>query len=976
MRRTGQTKARRGPPTPSFKTSPGELRNRAKANLSALIESTEDPIWSVDREDRLTVFNRAVQQHVESMFGVRLAPGMRPSDIAPPERAGLMPALYKRARSEGAFRVEFPLAGGRTLDLALSPILVDGNVTGVSVFGKDITERKRAEELLRESLAALDEAQMAGALGFYLLDCPAGQWTGSAVLDEIFGIGKDYDHSVEGWLALVHPLDRDLMAAYFQDEVVGAGKPFDKEYRIVRRRDGAERWVHGLGRLECDAQGHPLRMRGVIKDITARKLVELQLRDSEERYRTVFETCPDAILISRIGDGAILDVNRPFLESAGFERGEVIGHTALELGIWVHESDRLGFADTMLSSSTVRDMEVMSRRKSGEVFWNRLSASSIEIGGERCRVTFAKEVSEVKTAEKHLAAVQEALQASETRYRTAFQTSMDAIAISSLGDGRYIDVNKAFLDLLGHEHGEVVGRTSAEIGLWAYPETRDEMVRLLLQYSGFRDMKTQFVRKTGELLWVIVSASVVEIDGDSCILSVIRDISGVKQAEDKIWNLVFCDPLTGLPNRSLLLDRLRRTPAASFRNGRKRALLFVDLDNFKTLNDAIGHQAGDLLLQEVARRLTECVRETDTVARLGGDEFLLMLENLSENLEDAAAQAKIVAEKILAIVAQPCVLDGRECLCPASIGITVFGDETESAHEALQRAEIAMFQAKEAGRNTLCFFSPGLQTAINDRAAMHEDLRRALRENEFSLFYQPQLEGTYLIGAEALIRWNHPKQGLVLPGKFIPVAEETGLILPLGTWVLEAACEQIAAWARRPEIAHIAVAVNISARQFRQPEFVNQVLNALDRTGANPRNLRLELTESMLVDNIEDVVSKMNTLKLLGLRFSLDDFGIGYSSLSYLKLLPLDQLKIDRSFVRDMLVDATSGAIAQTIVSLGRAMGLTVIAEGVETDEQRDFLVGLGCHSFQGFLFSRPLPVEEFERRWQARMHAAAAILK
>jgi diguanylate cyclase (GGDEF)-like protein len=440
-----------------------------------------------------------------------------------------------------------------------------------------------------------------------------------------------------------------------------------------------------------------------------------------------------------------------------------------------------------------------------------------------------------------------------------------------------------------------------------------------------------------------------------------RELRLLMQAQDEITNLAFYDPLTGLPNRRLLLDRLHKTLAASARSGRLRALLFADLDNFKTLNDTLGHQTGDLLLQEVARRLSCCVRETDTVSRLGGDEFVVMLEELSEVPEMAAAQAEIIAEKILNAICEPYLLDGRECLSTASIGITVFGSGDEDANDVLQQADIAMYQAKGAGRNIVRFFAPSLQHAVNARAAMEEDMRGAIKTGQFVLYYQPQVDRGVPVGAEALVRWMHPQRGLLQPGEFIPLAEETGLILSLGDWVMGAACRQIADWARGEETANLTVAVNISARQFRQPEFVERVLMALEFAGANPEKLMLELTESMLVDNIEEVITKMTELKGHGLKFSLDDFGTGYSSLSYLKRLPLDELKIDRSFVRDALKDSSGGAIVRAIITLGRAMDLPVVAEGVETEEQREFLAGLGCHAFQGYLFSRPLPVDEFE---------------
>jgi diguanylate cyclase (GGDEF)-like protein len=462
-------------------------------------------------------------------------------------------------------------------------------------------------------------------------------------------------------------------------------------------------------------------------------------------------------------------------------------------------------------------------------------------------------------------------------------------------------------------------------------------------------------------MWGVMSASLMEIEGVPCIISITRDISAAKAAENTIRSLAFYDPLTGLPNRRLLLERLRQPLAAGARNLRSQALLLVDLDHFKILNDTLGHRAGDLMLKEVARRVAAAVHEGDTVCRLGGDEFVVMIENLSNVAEEAAAQAKAVGEHVLAAIDLPYSIENREYLLTASIGIAVFAGRQKSVDDVLQQADIAMDQAKAAGRNTMRFFSPALQAAVNARAAMEVDLRQAIKTNQFLLYYQPQVERGRVTGAEALIRWNHPMRGLVMPDDFIPLAEESRLILPMGNWVLETACAQIATWARQKQTARLIVAVNISALQFRQPEFVEQVLSALARTGANPENLRLELTESILVENIEEVIAKMTQLRLHGLRFSLDDFGTGYSSLAYLKRLPLDCLKIDRSFVRDILIDSTSGAIARAIISVGHAIGLSVMAEGVETEKQRSLLAGLGCHSFQGYLLSRPLPLEQFE---------------
>ena len=434
------------------------------------------------------------------------------------------------------------------------------------------------------------------------------------------------------------------------------------------------------------------------------------------------------------------------------------------------------------------------------------------------------------------------------------------------------------------------------------------------------------------------------------------------EAQKTIQNLALYDPLTELPNRRMLLDCLRKALASSARTGRLGALLFVDLDKFKPLNDSFGHKSGDLLLQETARRLTATMRAVDTIARLGGDEFVAVLEDLSELPEEAASQAKTVAMKVLAETAKPYMLAGHECMMSSSVGIAIFGSQQADTEEVLQQADIAMYQAKAAGGNAVRFFAPELQIAINTRTAMEEELREAIKQAQFRLYYQPQVDRGVVIGAEALLRWQHPRRGILPPGSFIPLAEETGLILPLGNWVLETACRQLVKWAADSETAHLSIAVNISARQMRQPDFVEKVLAILAETGANPYNLELELTESMLVKNIDEVVGKITELKLHGLKFSLDDFGTGYSSLSYLRRLPLDRLKIDRAFVRDILTDDRGGAIAQTTISLGNALGLSVMAEGVEKEEELRHLAGLGCHLYQGYLFSWPLPIDDFEK--------------
>ena len=540
--------------------------------------------------------------------------------------------------------------------------------------------------------------------------------------------------------------------------------------------------------------------------------------------------------------------------------------------------------------------------------------------------------------------------------------SLEGIIVTD-ARGVIVRVNRSFTKMTGYDAVEVIGKTPKlfqsgrhDAGFYL------SMWRTIRKHGVWQD-EIWNRRKNGELypVWLTIKA-VPDHDGTiTHYVGTSLEISNLIEAESKIFNLAFYDPLTNLPNRRLLMDRLRHTLAASIRTKHKRALLFIDLDQFKVLNDTLGHAVGDQLLQDIANRLTTCVREGDTVARLGGDEFVVILNDLDAKPEDAADQARTVGRKILAAARVPCRISNHEMTITLSIGITLFGGQRVDIDELMKQADIAMYRAKTDGRNRLRFFDPALQTALKARASIEEDLREGIKDGQFMLYFQPQIHHTSLIGAEALIRWRHPRRGLVSPGEFIPVAEETGLILALGRWVLEAACGQLVAWSERPELADITLSVNVSAKQFLQANFVGEVSRAIECTGANPKNLKLELTESMLVDNVGDIIVKMTTLKSLGISFSLDDFGTGYSSLSYLKRLPLDQLKIDQSFVRDVLTDQNDAVIARTIVSLGQNLGLKVIAEGVETEAQRDFLASHGCHTYQGYLFGRPLPLEEFQ---------------
>jgi len=547
-------------------------------------------------------------------------------------------------------------------------------------------------------------------------------------------------------------------------------------------------------------------------------------------------------------------------------------------------------------------------------------------------------------------------------HATAFE-SHESLMITD-ANAVILRVNRAFMEDTGYQAAEVVGRTPRLLKSGRHdPGFYRTMWETLLRTGAWQG-EVWDKRKNGEIYpkWLSISAVKGDDGAVSHYVGSHIDITERKESEEKIQHLAFFDPLTQLPNRRLLMDRLKQVLASGARSSQKVALLFIDLDNFKNLNDTLGHDTGDSLLQQVAQRLESCIREGDTVARLGGDEFVVILTDLGEQAIDAAAKTETVGEKILDELSQPYLLGAYTYRCTASLGATLFADHRQGAEELMKQADIAMYQAKKAGRNILRFFDHNMQESITSRFSLEGELRKALENREFDLHYQIQLDILNRpVGAEALIRWIHPLRGMISPAQFIPLAEETGLILPIGQWVLETACAQIKSWAQDARTRDLVLAVNVSARQFHQTGFVAEVQAVVQRHAINPARLKLELTESMLVEDVEQIIATMNKLNEIGIQFSMDDFGTGYSSLQYLKRLPLDQLKIDMSFVRDLGIVEGANSIVQTIIAMARGLKLDVIAEGVETKVQHEILTFYGCHHFQGYLFGKPAPIEQFE---------------
>lgn len=535
---------------------------------------------------------------------------------------------------------------------------------------------------------------------------------------------------------------------------------------------------------------------------------------------------------------------------------------------------------------------------------------------------------------------------------------------------KIVYVNEAFEKHTGYSQNEVLGLSPSLLQGQGSQYAELNRMRLALEQSEPVHAELINYKKDGTLFWIELDiAPIKNVQGIATHwVAAARDITQRKIAEEEIEYLAFYDPLTQLPNRQMLMERLQR--ALSQNSGRNKdesvkingALMFIDLDHFKVLNDTLGHATGDVLLRKVAMRLGACVRLSDTVARLGGDEFVVMLESLPNDMLVAAEYSRNIGERILLALSEPYDLAGHQHECTCSIGVTLFSKRKQNMGDLLKQADLAMYQAKASGRNSLCFYDPAMQAIVTANAAMHSDLRQSLRKQEFLLYYQPQVgRDGRMCGVEALLRWQHPERGMVYPNEFIAQAEESGLILPIGNWALETACMQLASWAQRPETRHLSIAVNVSVRQFRHPEFVELVMMTIKEAGINANRLKLELTESLLAIGMDVTIAKMGMLKDAGVTLSIDDFGIGYSALYYLKHLPLDQLKIDRIFVKDILTDPNDAAIARTIVGLAQSLGLSVVAEGVETEAQRELLERFGCESYQGHLFCPALPIESLE---------------
>ena len=940
-----------------------------RARLDAALASMNDAVSICDAQGLVIDFNEAFavfhRFSDKAECAAALANFAQRFELFAPDGTPVAPPDWPMARALGgasASNAEFTLRRRDTGQAwegsySYAPIQdAAGAIAGAVVLARDVSAHKQALVRLRESEDRYRRLFELETDAVFLVDLATDR-----IVDANAAAESMYGYSRAQFLTLgPRDLSEDPARA---GASVASGSAF--MVRRWHRRKNGTRFPVEIAGSYFRSGGQNLHV-AAIRDISARHRAELALHLSNQRFSSLFRASPVPILMSTVEEGRILEANDAFFQFLEAGPETVIGRTVGELELYVDPGAREAALTTLRAQGQLRDRELRLRRRSGRIAAASMSLELVQTVDGPCLLTTLVDVTERKRTEDDLRVA-----------AIAFDTQ-DGMMVTDAG-GRLIRVNQAFTRLTGYGADEVLGKSPALLHSGRQDAAFYENLWRTLRQTGYWQGELWNRRKDGGLYleWLTISAVRAPDGTTTHYVGTFSDITKNKESEEKIHHLAYYDALTNLPNRRLLHDRLEQVMAAGQRSGQHAAVLFLDLDNFKLLNDTRGHDAGDGLLIETAKRIRLHLRDGDTVARLGGDEFVVLLENLGSDVHDAAVVAGNVAEKLRLSLAQPYTVAERAFHCGASVGIALFRGREEPVEAILRHADLAMYQAKNAGRNAVRYFDPAMQIALDERSVLEADLRVAIERGQMLLHYQPQVDQSdAVIGAEALLRWAHPQRGLVAPLDFIPLAEETGLIVPLGLWVLGAACAQIRNWSQLPATRNLRVAINVSARQFRQPDFVEEVRRVLAASGADPSRLKIELTEVAVVDDVGDTFEKMRALKSLGIGFALDDFGTGYSSLSYLSRLPLDQLKIDKSFVINLPDNRNDAIIAQTIITMAASLGLEVIAEGVETRIQRAFLQRHGCTLFQGYLYSPPLPLEAFEQYAARRGMAPSTAVK
>ncbi|MFN2386077.1 MAG: EAL domain-containing protein [Thermoanaerobaculia bacterium] len=915
----------------------------SEARFRALAEAAQDGILMVDDSSNILFANSAS----ERIFGFPTAAMIgQPLTLFIPDdrvRTRLSPRTDSAAYDSCVVELTGRRAGGQEIPLEVSfgELLKQGR-RFLTVIARDASVRKAAEDALRHSEERFRIAAQSLVDLIYEWDIRAGALTWFGNIDQILGYGPgEFPRTVRAWERMIHPEDRERVMHAVRRHL-DTDEPFLEEYRVVRRDGAILHWTDS-GRALRDASGRPVRWVGVAADVTQRRSTEVALRQSEARLRTLVNNAP-VVLFALDRDGVFTHSEGKGLHALGLAPADAVGKSVFDM--YAEHPPILDNVRRALNGETLTATEEM-----GPLAFETQYAPYRNDRGEVVGVIgVATDVTERRRAE-------EALHASETRYRALFEHNLAGVYRTTL-EGQILDCNDSFARIFGYASREEV----LEHPAWDFylsAEDRKATIARLKEWQTLSNYELCLRRKDGSLVWVLENGSLVpDAKGElSVIEGTLIDITERKRAEEQVKHLAFHDVLTGLPNRLLFNDRLTMALAQAVRREQRLAVLFLDVDRFKVINDSLGHSLGDQLLRRVAERVQGSIREADTVARLGGDEFIVLVPGVSGE-EDAAK----VAQKILEAVRAPFVLDQRELFATTSIGVAIYPTDGEDVETLVRNADTAMYRAKDQGRDNYQLYAPAMNAKALERLSLENRLRQALTNAELVVHYQPlvDLRTGQIRGSEALLRWQHPEMGLVPPGEFIPLAEASGLIVPIGRWVLQTACEQIRIW-QEMGYRDLSVAVNLSTRQFLQSDLVEQVSEALASSAIEPTSLDLEITETNAMQNAEVAVSTLWDLKKVGVSISMDDFGTGYSSLNYLKRFPIDRIKIDRSFVQDVTDDPDDAAIAVAVIAMAHSLKLGVVAEGVETEEQLAFLRQYHCDEMQGYLFSRPVPAAEFE---------------
>lgn len=925
-----------------------QLRS-SEYHYRGMVESLSAIAWEANPEDHRYNY---VSPQAESLLGYPLQQWTEPGfwrRIVHPHDLQKTEALCNREASSGKdHSVDYRVirADGRTLWVRnIVSLIKQGRKSVIRGLMIDISETKQTEEALRlsEGKFASVFAQCPDILVIASLVDGAVLEANTAFVDQIGLPVEDIIGRTPTELDIwgIPGIGPGILERLQKGSIRNLEMPF-------RRKDG--RTFSGLVSAEpFDLDSTPAVVV-VVRDITQLKQAQQELQMSEEKFAKSFHSSPDGLLITRQRDGVLIEVNEGFSRITGHESSTSLDQSVIDLGLWANPDERSKLLDELNREGFVRDFRSHIRHKDGQIRLCEISSRPLLIGGEACMLTIARDITE-----RHQ--MQEKLQLAAT----VFESTAEGVLITDTQQ-RINAVNRAFSEITGYSEQEALGETPSLLASGLHDSAFYAAMWYQLTAEGHWQGEISNRRKNGEIYpcWLTISAVRNREQFITHFVAVFADISSLKHAQARLDYQAHHDPLTGLPNRTLFESRLQAALLHSLESNSLGAVLFLDLDRFKHINDSLGHPVGDLLLKGIAQRLKEALRDIDTVARLGGDEFIILLPGLLH-----PSDAETIATKLLACFTAPFQAGEHEFFMSASIGSCLFPTDGHDVATVVKNADAAMYRSKAKGRNRVESYTRDLTSQASARIALEHELRRAIERNEFSLSYQPKISllSQQLVGAEALLRWTHPTLGEVPPEHFIPLAEENGMILQIGDWVLERACLQLHEW-NKCHVPFGALSVNLAGAQLRQPNLLARIEQLLSDHHLAPDCLQLEITENFIMSQAEEALAVLHKLKTLGVQLAIDDFGTGYSSLSYLKRLPLDILKIDQSFVRSLPDDPHDVAIVRAIIALGRSMQLTVIAEGVENKKQQQFLADEGCEQIQGYIVSLPLPPDEFSAKF------------